>query len=96
LARFILLPAPRPVVAVLSELRSNSDDVGVADNVSEVAEAALVLAAPEIGVPERLFDIVWVAHHGAFSYYDSSGPDSFTLVDLPREAVTTTCAATIC
>lgn len=75
-----LYPFDGRVVAVVSEIRSNDDRFGIADDMDGVAGEALDLAREHLDAEPQ--DITWIAHHGAFSYYDAFDPDTFTLVPL--------------
>ncbi|NYT96463.1 hypothetical protein [Salinispora sp. H7-4] len=68
------------VTAVASEIRSNSDSYGIADDMAGVAMQALELAQEHLNVEPR--NITWIAHHGNFSYYDAFDPDTFTAIPL--------------
>ena len=68
----------RPLV-VFSELRSNPDERGLSDDVAHAAEALLPLFEHHDVNPA---DIVWILHHGPFSYFDATGPETFTRVPL--------------
>jgi hypothetical protein len=75
-----LYPFKDRIVAVASEISSNDDRYGIADDMSSVAAKALHLAQEHLNAePHR---ITWLAHHGAFSYYDAFDPDTFTLIPL--------------
>ena len=75
-----LYPLDDQVVAVVSEISSNDDRLGIADDMAGVAGKALDLAQERLDAEPQ--NITWVAHHGAFSYYDAFDPDTFTLVPL--------------
>jgi hypothetical protein len=74
----------KPVIVLLSEIRSNFRDdyknPGISSDFGKVANA-LVKCFPEIfsAEPEQ---ILWVAHYGQFSNYDAVGPDSFYQIPL--------------
>lgn len=75
-----LYPADEKVIAVISELASNPNDLGIANDFAAVATEVLRVAREEIGVdPDQL---VWLAHHGAFSVAGAYDPDTFTLIPL--------------
>jgi hypothetical protein len=80
LIRLHVLAAPSKPVAVISEIRSNPEGRGIIDDVAAVADALLsdvpALIAPD---PDT---IVWIAHHGGFSYHDSFGQETFTETPL--------------
>ena len=75
-----LYPFDGRVVAVVSEISSNDDRFGIADDMAGVADKAFTLAKEHIDAAPRA--ITWVAHHGVFSYYDAFDPDTFTLAPL--------------
>ncbi|MBX7266803.1 hypothetical protein KIF24_12695 [Micromonospora sp. Llam7] len=75
-----LYPRRDRVVAVASEIRSNEDSSGIADDMAGVAAKALDLAREHLDAEPH--DVTWLAHHGPFSYYDAFDPDTFTLVPL--------------
>ncbi|MCX5070357.1 hypothetical protein OOJ91_31405 [Micromonospora lupini] len=75
-----LYPFDGRIVAVASEISSNDDRYGIADDMPGVAAEALHLAQEHVDAdPHR---ITWLAHHGAFSYHDAFDPDTFTLIPL--------------
>ncbi|MFE7840687.1 hypothetical protein ACFU53_32900 [Streptomyces sp. NPDC057474] len=67
-------------VAVVSELASNPDDRGVTDDFGSVADAVLPALRRAFGTEP--VEVFWIAHFGAFSYHDPTGPESFTLITL--------------
>ncbi len=75
-----LYPLAGRVVAVASEIRSNDDRHGIADDMAGVAAKALDLAQEHVNAEPA--NIIWLAHHGAFSYHDAFDPDTFTLIPL--------------
>jgi len=75
-----LYPFDGRIVAVVSEISSNDDRLGIADDMGGVAGEALDLARAHLDAEPQ--GITWIAHHGAFSYYDAFDPDTFTLVPL--------------
>jgi len=76
----LILPRGGPPVVVLSELRSNTDNRGIMSDFTSVAEALLATPGSPVELPPA--DIVWIAHHGAFSYYEAAGPETFVLMPL--------------
>ncbi|MCL6738647.1 hypothetical protein [Streptomyces neyagawaensis] len=68
------------VVAVVSELASNPDDRGVTDDFGSVADAVLPALRRAFGTEP--VEVFWIAHFGAFSYHDPTGPESFTQILL--------------
>jgi hypothetical protein len=79
LAQLIIVPAGCPV-AVLSELRSNTDNRGIMSDFAGVAQTLLTAVRPTVDLPPA--DVVWIAHHGAFSYYEAAGPETYVLMPL--------------
>ncbi|MER7164911.1 hypothetical protein ABT336_02380 [Micromonospora sp. NPDC000207] len=75
-----LYPSDGRVVAVASEISSNDDRYGIADDMSGVAAKALHLVQEQFNADPH--SITWLTHHGAFSYYDAFDPDTFTLIPL--------------
>ncbi|MEU6945822.1 hypothetical protein ABZ957_11425 [Streptomyces sp. NPDC046316] len=73
-------PDTRQAVVMFSELESNPDDRAITSAFGPLAEAALPVLRAEFG-PE-IVSVVWIAHFGEFSYYDPSGPDTFTAISL--------------
>lgn len=67
--------APRRAVVVLSELRDNPRGHDITADVPGVAAAARVTLLPAVLPPEA---VTWLAHHGPFSTYEPSGPETFT------------------
>jgi hypothetical protein len=69
-----------PALAVLTEYAENPVNTGIVNDFPGAADA--VLAALPSGSVEPA-SVRWIAHHGAFSYFDSSGaPETFTAVEL--------------
>lgn len=66
---------PRRAVVVLSELRENPRGHGITADVPGAAAAARATLLPEALAPDA---VTWLAHHGPFSTYDPSGPETFT------------------
>jgi len=75
-----LYPFDGRVVAVVSEISSNDDRLGIADDMGSVAGEAFDLAREHLDAEPQ--DITWIAHHGTFSYHDAFDPDTFTLAPL--------------
>ena len=75
------LPDGGPAVAVVSEIRSNSDERRFGLHFPTLADA-LVAALPP-GIDVRPEDIRWVTHLGEFSSYDAiDAPEDFLHVVL--------------
>ncbi|WP_158997492.1 hypothetical protein [Streptomyces aureus] len=82
LARLVLRQA-EPPLAVLSELDSNPDRLGLTGDMAGAADAFLVQLQPYADLDPQ--QVVWIAHHGSFSSPDSHGaPETFMRVELPR------------
>lgn len=81
LARLVLRAAPEPPVAVLSELADNPDRLGISGDMAGVAVAFLAAMRPYATLDPA--SLVWITHHGPFSFPDDDGgPQTFTRVDL--------------
>lgn len=81
LARLIRGAPTTPVVAVLSEIASNPDELGITGDFAAAADAFVELLA-SAGRDVNPAQVVWIAHHGPFSSYDPAGPETFTEVAL--------------
>ncbi len=79
LARIVLPPAGPPAV-VVTEVRSNTYLRGITSDFPVVAGAVLAAARPSVQLPPA--EVVWIAHHGPFSYHEDVGPETFFLVPL--------------
>ncbi|MFD2467682.1 hypothetical protein [Amycolatopsis silviterrae] len=75
------LPGEGQATAVVSQVRSNSDDRGIGMFFPDVAGSALAALPPDaVGDPGTM---VWIAHYGEFSSYDSyAAPEVFVRVAL--------------
>ncbi|MFF7264828.1 hypothetical protein ACFZCL_31750 [Streptomyces sp. NPDC008159] len=80
LVRAVFSTTTGRVVAVVSELASNPDDRGVTDDFGSVADAVLPALRRAFGAEP--VEVFWIAHFGAFSYHDPTGPESFTQILL--------------
>lgn len=81
LARLIVSSAVPTATVVLSEIAQNPDSLGISGDFPAAATAAwavLALHHREIGSAQ----ISWYAHHGPFSSYDPTGPETLTEVTL--------------
>ncbi|TDD87007.1 hypothetical protein E1293_08650 [Actinomadura darangshiensis] len=67
-------------IVVLSEIRTNLDGCGIVGDFAGAADA-LVGSLQEQSHPAPA-QLVWLAHHGPFSYYENVGDETFTRVDL--------------
>jgi hypothetical protein len=77
---FIPRAGERRPTAVVSEIRSNPDGIGIIDDFPAVADAVLAAVGRTATIAPAA--ITWLAHHGAFSYADIPGPETFTEVTL--------------
>ncbi|MFE7752117.1 hypothetical protein [Streptomyces sp. NPDC057428] len=79
----LIMPATAPApVVVLSEIAQNSDALGISGDFPAAATAAwAVLAAPHTDPGQ----VSWYAHHGPFSSYDPTGPETLTEVTLTHD-----------
>jgi hypothetical protein len=75
LVRLYIPPASVNPLAIVSELRGNPDGQGIIDDMAAVAEA--VLRTLPAGTAIRPESVVWIAHHGEFSYHDAFGLETF-------------------
>lgn len=78
----LVVPAAAPAAAiVLSELAQNPDSLGISGDFPAAAAAAWALLAPHhAGISPA--GTAWYAHHGPFSSYDPTGPETLTEVTL--------------
>jgi hypothetical protein len=76
---FICLTQPK-AIAVISEIESNPPGLEVTDDFAGVAEALIRLFRTDI--ESKLKDLVWVVHHGWFSFFEVLNQETFTRVDL--------------
>lgn len=81
LARLVIGAPSAPVVAVLSEIASNPDELGIAGDFAAAADA-FVQVLIDAGRDVDPAGLVWFAHHGPFSSYDPAGPETFTEIAL--------------
>ncbi len=71
-------------VAVLSELRSNPPGLDITRDFVGVVKSLIQILVSHINFPVQ--NILWVTHHGGFSYYESLNIEDFTRVDLTWKA----------
>ncbi|GGU44574.1 hypothetical protein [Streptomyces violascens] len=64
---------------VLSELAENPDAAGISSDFPGAADAAWAAFGADLPDPTR---VSWYAHHGPFSSYDPTGPETLTEVTL--------------
>lgn len=72
--------AAGPRLVVLSELATNPDHLGLSGDVAGAADQLIPLLQ-RLDIPPAA--VTWLLHHGPFSYYDPSGPETWTRVN-PR------------
>ncbi|MGI5470468.1 hypothetical protein [Streptomyces sp. CA-132043] len=84
LVRAVHDPAARRTVVVVSELASNPDDRGITDDFGSVADAVVPVLQGRL--TKELGSVVWIAHFGAFSYHDPTGPETFHRIDVTGDA----------
>ncbi|HEX6341193.1 hypothetical protein [Umezawaea sp.] len=78
LARVQLSARP---VAIVSEIRSSPDELGIGSEFPVVAGAVLAALPPDVEVAPE--DVTWLAHYGEFSSYDAyAAPEDLDRVDL--------------
>jgi hypothetical protein len=65
--------------AIVSELRDNPRGYEIGSDFAGLANTALPQLIPPMCPPEA---VVWYAHHGPFSSYDPTGPETLTRVAL--------------
>ncbi|WP_405438472.1 hypothetical protein OG373_13745 [Streptomyces avidinii] len=81
LARLIQSFGGGSATVVLSEIAENPDALGITSDFPGAATAAWpVLASQASRVDPK--SLTWFAHHGPFSSYDPSGPETLTEVAL--------------
>lgn len=73
-------------IALLSELRSNSRATAMGVDFGDVA-SALIPCLKKVGltIEESAANIQWIAHYGQFSFWDTTGDDTFIQVFLAWE-----------
>ena len=76
---FLDTPAGAPIV-VLSEIRSNPDECGLVGDFAGAANALIDSLRGMIRLAPA--QLVWLAHHGAFSYFENVGDETFMRVDI--------------
>ena len=84
LVRLYIWSDTSKALAVLSELRSNPPGLGITRDFIGVAKSLIQLLGTHIKLSKE--NIVWVTHHGGFSYYETLNMESFTKFDLTWEA----------
>jgi hypothetical protein len=84
LVRLYIWSDTSKALAVLSELRSNPPRLGITRDFIGVAKSLIQLLETHIKL--SLENIVWVIHHGTFSYYETLNQEVFTRVNLRWKA----------
>ena len=82
LARLVIAAPSTPLVAVLSEIASNPDELGIIGDFAAAADAFVGVVASAVGGLDDPAGVIWVAHHGPFSSHDPAGPETFTEIAL--------------
>lgn len=72
-------PPGESIAAVISMLRDNPRGRGIGSDFAGCANAALQQFVPPATNPAA---VTWYAHHGSFSSYDPTGPDTLEQVRL--------------
>jgi len=80
LVRLYIWSDTSKALAVLSELRSNPPGLDITRDFIGVAKSLIQLLGTHIKISKE--NIVWVMHHGGFSYYETLNREAFTRVDL--------------
>ena len=70
----------RKAIVVISEIQSNPPGLDITNDFAGVVEALRQVFREDI--ENRLEDLVWVVHHGAFSYRETLDQETFTRVDV--------------
>ena len=77
---YIWQHAQRKAIAVISEIESNPPGLEITADFTGVVEALRQLFREDI--ENTLEDLVWIVHHGAFSYRETLDQETFTRVDV--------------
>ena len=80
LIRIFTWESPSRAIAVASEIESNPLGLEISDNVEGMAEALARSFGADI--PSRMEAMVWIVHHGRFSFFEALHQETFTRVDL--------------
>ncbi|MFF0170206.1 hypothetical protein [Streptomyces prasinus] len=81
LGRLVVSPAAPTAAVVLSEIAQNPDSLGISGDFPAAATAAWAILAPHHRAISPA-QTSWYAHHGPFSSYDPTGPETLTEVTL--------------
>jgi hypothetical protein len=88
LVRWHRSPPPARPVAVVSEIRSNPEGRGIDTDFPAIGAALLTALLTALPPDDQVdpAEIIWIAHHGEFSYYDEpDSPESFTAIEMRWE-----------
>lgn len=85
---FFWLTQPK-ALAVISEIESNPLGLELADDFPGVVDAVIRRFRTDIGSHTK--HIVWVAHHGRFSFFEVLDQETFTIVDLKWKGESADC-----
>ncbi|WP_433178779.1 hypothetical protein [Actinoallomurus sp. CA-150999] len=80
LARAVVTGPPEVPVAVLSELASNPDLLGISADFPAAATAFLTVLSAHAAVDPQ--EVRWLAQHGHYSSYDPTGGETLTEVTM--------------
>ncbi|WP_373499092.1 hypothetical protein [Desulfococcus sp.] len=80
LVRIFKWITPPKAIAVISEIESNPIGLEISDDVEGMAEALSRSFGTDIS--SRMEGMVWVVHHGRFSFFEVLHQETFTRVDL--------------
>ena len=76
---FIWMTQPK-AIAVISEIESNPPGLEISDDFTGVAEALIRLLRTDM--ESNLENMVWIAHHGRFSFFEALNQETFNRVDV--------------
>jgi hypothetical protein len=73
-------------LACVSSIKSNSETRNISSELPAVADAALAALPPDVEVDPQT--LIWVAHYGEFSSYDSyAAPEGFARITLTWDGI---------
>jgi len=84
LVRLYILSDTSKALAVISELKSNPRGLDIMGDFIGIAKSLMQLLETHIKFSRE--NIIWVMHHGGFSYYEALNQEDFTRVDLRWKA----------
>ena len=76
---FIWIRQPK-AIAVISEIESNPPGLEISDDFSGAAEALIRMFRKDL--ESSLENMVWLAHHGRFSFFEALNQETFNRVDV--------------